>query len=131
MQPTKINGEPPERRRRPRLRLSYALSLHRPGEASSVETKTEDISCEGFFCISEIPFAPHEIVECYLVIPRDTLRIPVGRDLILHCTAEVVRVARNRAESSFGIACRLEDYTLSLATEPGHVLPAATPPRAS
>jgi hypothetical protein len=106
-----LNGDVPDRRSRPRLRLSYPLFLFRLGEASGIETRTEDISCEGFFCISESPFALHEMVECELVIPAGEPRNPTDRDLLMRCRAHVIRVVRQRS-SGFGVACRLEDYTL-------------------
>ena len=54
--PKVVTGVEPDRRRRPRLRLAYPIRLHQPGEEVLVEAKTEDLSCEGFFCISERVF---------------------------------------------------------------------------
>src|ERR1700722_14758943 len=81
-----------ERRRHPRLRLSYLLRLFRPGYAAGIEPTTEDLSCDGFYCISDHPVAPHEMSECELLIPSDQTGDAWESDLVLRCRAEVVRV---------------------------------------
>lgn len=110
--PVFVTGDSPDRRRRPRLRLTYPLRLHRPGDTSQIETKTEDISCEGFFCITDHMFSPREFLECELVILGAELREPLERDMVLRCRAEVVRVVPRAGETVFGVACRLADYTI-------------------
>jgi len=75
-------------------------------------TKTQDISCEGFFCITDRVFSPSEFLECELVIPNAELGQPLERDMILRCRAEVVRVVQQAGETAFGVACRLTDYTI-------------------
>ena len=107
-----VKGDVPDRRRRSRLRLTYPLRLYRPGEVSRIETKTQDISCEGFFCITDRVFSPSEFLECELVIPSAELGQPLERDMILRCRAEVVRVVQQGGETAFGVACRLADYTI-------------------
>jgi len=107
-----VNGDVPDRRRRPRLRLTYPLRLYRPGEASRIETRTEDISCEGFFCITDRLFFPREFLECELVILCAELRQPLERDMVLRCRAEVVRVVSRADDTAFGVACRLAEYTI-------------------
>lgn len=99
----------PERRRHPRLRLSYFLRLFRPGQTVGIETKTEDLSCDGFYCISDRPLLCHERIECELLIPGE----PGESELVLRCRAEVVRVTKDPLEPRFGVACRLEAYTLN------------------
>ena len=105
-----------DRRRRPRLRLNYPLRLYRPGQAIRIDTRTENISCEGFFCITGCAFAPGEMLECELVIPNDELGQPPERDMILRCRAEVVRVVAIEGKTAFGVACRLADYTIGPLT---------------
>jgi len=102
----------PERRRRSRLRLACPVRLRRPGETSRVETKTEDISCEGFFCFTDRDFLLRETLECELVIPSEEFGQPDERGLVLRCRAEVVRVEPQAGKNAYGIACRLADYTL-------------------
>jgi hypothetical protein len=102
-----------ERRRHPRLRLSYLLRLFRPGQSAKIETTTEDLSCDGFYCISDHPVQPHERIECELLIPSEQLGESSEPDLVLRCRAEVVRVVPDRLAPRFGVACRLEDYTIN------------------
>jgi hypothetical protein len=111
--PSVVGGDAPDRRRRPRLRLAYPLRLRQLGEEVRVETKTEDLSCEGFFCISERVFSPHQTLECELVIPSDTGGQPVEHDLVLRFRAEVVRVVPQGPEGAFGVACRFAYYTIA------------------
>jgi hypothetical protein len=110
--PKALTGDAPDRRRRPRLRLAYAIRLHRPGGEALVETKTHDLSCEGFFCIADRAFSPHDKVECELVIPTGRPDQLFEQDIILRCRAEVVRVEWQGSGGAFGVACRFADYTL-------------------
>ena len=103
----------PDRRRHPRLRLSYLLRLFRPGHSAGIETKTEDLSCDGFYCISDHPVLPHEKIECELLIPGPQVGDPWESDLVLRCRAEVVRLVPDALASRFGVACRLEGYTVN------------------
>lgn len=112
MLPILSSSDAPDRRRRRRLRLAYPLRLYRSGEASRTETKTEDISCEGFFCVTDRRFSPFETLECELLIPVEEPGEPAERDIVLRCQAEVVRVVQQVDKAAFGIACRLSDYTI-------------------
>jgi hypothetical protein len=102
-----------DRRRHPRVRLSYLLRLFRPGHSAGIETQTEDLSCDGFYCISEHPILPKERIECELLIPGEQADDPWQSDLVLRCRAEVVRVVPDPAGPTFGVACRLEGYTVN------------------
>jgi hypothetical protein len=112
MLPKVMTGDAPDRRRRPRLRLAYPVRLHPPRGEARVETQTEDLSCEGFFCISDRAFLPHETLECELVIPSGTPDQLVDHSMVLRCRAEVVRVSSQGHGGEFGVACRFADYTL-------------------
>jgi hypothetical protein len=104
-----------ERRNSTRLKLTSAVRIHRRGELQAVETVTEDLSSEGFYCISERPFSPHEWLECELTISSAQPSAPLDKGLVLRCTAEVVRLLP--AGPRFGLACRFENYSLTpLAT---------------
>jgi hypothetical protein len=111
--PSVVGSDAPDRRRRPRFRLAYPIRLHQPGEDVRVEAKTENLSCEGFFCISERVFSPHQTLECELVIPSDTGGQPVEHDLVLRFRAEVVRVVPQGPEGTVGVACRFAYYTIA------------------
>ena len=67
-----------DRRRHPRLRLSYLLRLLRPGHSTGIQTQTEDLSCDGFYCIADHPVLPQEMVECELLIPGELAGRPSG-----------------------------------------------------
>lgn len=103
-----------DRRRRPRLRLAYPLRLLPADRRSSIETTTVDISCEGFFCLTESTLKLREKLDCELVIPA-------GKDdpealeetIVLRLHAEVVRIVRHSSDSPFGIGCRIADYTIN------------------
>ena len=119
-----ITDDERDRRRRPRLRLAYSLRLRRTGETTEVIARTEDINCDGFYCIAQRPFLPREWLECELVIPGDELGFPSGTGLVLRCRAEVVRIVPVGLKSEFGLACRLEDYTVGLLPITESMLPA-------
>ena len=78
-----------ERRNSTRLKLASAVRIHRRGELQAIETVTEDLSSEGFYCISERPFSPHEWLECELTISSAQPGVPLNKGLVLKCTAEV------------------------------------------
>jgi hypothetical protein len=101
-----------ERRHRPRLRLAYTVRLTRLSGGAWIETTTEDISCEGFFCVTDAALSPREILACELVLAPESERAALQETIILRCRAEVVRVERRNDKSCFGVACRLSDYTI-------------------
>jgi hypothetical protein len=100
-----------DRRRYPRLTLALPLVLFRPGEADKIETKTEDVNCDGFYCVSDHRFSLDDRLECELLIHGDELSSVPEDDLCLRCRVRVVRVVERGL--GFGLACRLEDYTVS------------------
>ena len=111
--PKVVTGVAPDRRRRPRLRLAYPIRLHQPGKEARVDATTEDLSCEGFFCISEQGFSPNQILECELVIPNDKPGEATEHDMVLRFNAEVVRVVPQGSGGAFGVACRFANYTIA------------------
>jgi hypothetical protein len=100
-----------DQRSTPRLPLTYAVLLSRPGEAFGVVTKTENVNCKGFYCISERRFLPRERLECEMVIASGSSHFE-GDDLVLHALVEVLRVTPRVMGRGFGVACRLESYTI-------------------
>ena len=112
LQPKIATGVAPDRRRRPRLRLAYPIRVHQPGDSNRVVVKTKDLSCEGFFCISERVFSPDQTLECELVIPSDKPG-EAEHDMVLRFHAKVVRVEPQSPDGSFGVACRFADYTIA------------------
>jgi hypothetical protein len=111
-QPRVVTGDAPDRRRRPRFRLAYPVRLRQPGEAVGVETQTQDLSCEGFFCLSERSFSSYQTLECELIIAGRILGHPLEDVMVIHCRAEVVRVVPRSRGVAFGVACRFADYRI-------------------
>jgi PilZ domain len=105
-------GTPSDRRGRQRLKLPYAVVLHRLGEVSGVKTTIEDISSDGFYCLSAQPFSPNEKLHCEIVIPNQDSASSTEGSLLLRCRAEVVRVMADGRTPGYGLACRLQHYTI-------------------
>lgn len=96
-----------ERRRRVRVPLTWTVSLQ-PKCGSPVESRTKNISSEGFYCLVAEPFAAGDLVDCVIHVPvTDPSR--AQRTLLLQCRARVVRV-EEFASGVFGIACFIEQY---------------------
>ena len=102
-----------DRRSRPRLRLALPLALFRPGQIDGIQTTTEDVSCESFSFVSDLPFSLDDRLECEVVVPGDPLSSVPEDDLCLRCGVRVVRVERRGPQLGFGVVCRLEDYKIS------------------
>lgn len=102
-----------ERRCNSRLNLALPLVLVRAEGRGHIETKTENVSCNSFYCISDRPLSLDEMVECELLIPGDEVSSVPEPGLRLSCRARVVRVVARESYSGFGIACKLEDYTIT------------------
>jgi hypothetical protein len=99
---------PVERRRRTRARVHWPVLLfpRQQGE-NTVETITQNLSSQGFYCLSSVHFSVGEWLLCTLqVLTND----PGGRKSRLECRAQVVRVEHNAADGQYGIACRTGDY---------------------
>jgi hypothetical protein len=101
-----------DQRSNPRFQLTYAVALSRPGEAFGVVAKTENVSCRGFYCLSARPFWPGERLDFEMGIPDASTSRFQTNDLFLHGVAEVLRVTSRGIGKGFGLACRLERYTI-------------------
>jgi PilZ domain len=118
-----MKGNPWDRRARQRMKLPYSIVLYRLGEAAKIETTTEDISSEGFYCISEQPFSPNEKLECEVIIPSEDRGPSLEDSLVLRCRAEVIRVVADGLKPGFGLACRLQDYKVGRQNLKQHPAP--------
>jgi hypothetical protein len=79
---------------------------------------TQDLSSDGFYCFSRIPFIPGEQLVCILRIPAHRLdRSDQGAEL--ECHVQVVRVEPVSEDGHFGIGCKIEDYRLTRTVVPG------------
>jgi hypothetical protein len=102
-----------ERRRRPRLSLGLPLVLRRPGTETVVEARTENVSSEGFYCLTADEFSPDELLDCEISLPGDQVSSVPEDGLRLSCQVRVVRVVPIGMQQGFGVACHVEDYTMS------------------
>jgi hypothetical protein len=105
-------GAVDDQRSNPRFQLTYAVALSRPREAFGVATKTENVSCGGFYCLSARPFWPGERLDFEMAIPDVGPSRFQANDLFLHGVVEVLRVMSRGIGKGFGLACRLERYTI-------------------
>jgi c-di-GMP-binding flagellar brake protein YcgR len=99
---------PNERRKRLRVDLHLNVRFAKFG-SRPIETRTKNLSSEGFYCLSPEPLTPGEELACVIVIPAED---PQSREdaLSLECRARVVRVEKAEREGFFGIACHMENY---------------------
>jgi hypothetical protein len=103
---TKVEGR--ERRGRERVALCWQLRLRKPGCELVVEAESENLSSEGFYCLTTGSFVQGERVECLLPLP-----VGMGpRKWELSICASIVRIEYRDAETRCGLACQIEDYCL-------------------
>jgi hypothetical protein len=97
-----------ERRKRARIRVHWriVLSRDRSGEGAS-ETTTEDLSSDGFYCFSMIPFVAGELLFCRLYLPTADSGCGASH---LECRVRVVSVEKSTSGDNYGLACLTEDY---------------------
>ncbi|MGO4885154.1 MAG: PilZ domain-containing protein [Bryobacteraceae bacterium] len=99
-----------ERRACPRVPLQWALSIRRQErEEPVISSITENLSSHGFFCLADRPLAAGENVACVIKLPFPR-ELPASR--ALYCQAQVVWV-RAAEDGRFGIACRIDDYSVA------------------
>ena len=70
-----------------------------------------NLSSRGFYCFTEAPLVPGEVVNCDITIPSYGAS-DRGGSLIV-CQAEVIRVEAVGTDPGFGVACRILDFTLA------------------
>jgi PilZ domain-containing protein len=104
-----------DRRRRKRVPLHWPVRLFRQPGARTVESATENLSSEGFYCISKEPFKRGDRLQCVMVLPGES----VGSSepfLLLQGHVTVTRV--EYLASGFGLGCHIEDYALLTGAPP-------------
>ena len=100
-----------ERRTHVRTRVRWSVLLrHRHGE--SLESVTENLSSQGFYCFSPAPIGFGEVLPCWLTIPTYD---PTDEraTVVLECKVRVVRSEAVSSEGPYGVACRIEEYHLA------------------
>ncbi len=91
--------------------LRWPVLLARSGDSRIVEAETENLSSQGFFCISRESFGIGERLNCIVVLPAKGWGYH-AQSVWLHCRAEVIRVEIQAPASGFGLGCRMEEFSL-------------------
>jgi hypothetical protein len=100
-----------ERRIRVRTKVHWPVVFrYRHGEA--LESVTENLSSQGFYCLSQTPIPSGEALLCWLTVPTHDPSGVKGT-VMVECHVRVVRSDAPTAEGLYGIACRIEDYRLA------------------
>jgi hypothetical protein len=97
-----------ERRKRKRVAVHWLVRLFEPMGSKSVKSTTENLSSEGFYCLSRKPFKIGKRLRCEIVIPEAALGL--DGPIVLECHVTVRRV--EHLESWFGLGCHIEDYSV-------------------
>jgi hypothetical protein len=97
-----------ERRHLQRLQMRCAVSLWKPGDGTFTRTTTENLTCQGFYCLSGEPYLPGDKLRATLEIPAPYWNGRNGFCLTLQCQVEVVRIEGRQS----GVGCRIKDYTV-------------------
>jgi hypothetical protein len=97
-----------DRRRRPRLLLTWTIYLTSSSDPHRIEGRTKDLSSDGFYCFAPERFAVGTDVSYNLVVPGGVAAVQKNL-IVLEGHAEVVRV-EPAAAGVYGIACRVRDY---------------------
>jgi hypothetical protein len=105
----------PDRRRRPRVQLHWSVRFVRASGMDAVEATTRDLSSDGFFCLSDVPFIPGERLICVIKVPAHDPQ-KKERAVWIECGIRVMRVGPTDFDGVFGIACRIEDYCFAHST---------------
>ena len=99
------------RRKRTRAQLHWPLSFSLTGTTDTVQTITQDLSSDGFYCIANARFVPGEARHCTLLVPTHH---PGGENSPLHvlCKVRIIRVEVTGERGFYGVGCQIMDYRL-------------------
>ena len=98
-----------ERRRRLRADVHWAVSLLGCSSRGPIESVTDNLSSDGFYCRCDELFVAGEFLECIISIPAHS-RNGHPECLALRCLVQVVRVELLAAGGRCGIGCHIEGY---------------------
>lgn len=100
-----------ERRRRVRADVHWAVRLARHVGRTPVEIEsvTDNLSTEGFYCRCDESFVPGEFLECMIFVPTHS-RNAQPECLRLHCLVQVRRTESLAVDGRRGIGCHIEAY---------------------
>jgi hypothetical protein len=106
---------PEERRKRKRIPLHWPVRLFRQSSPTSIECTTENLTSNGFYCVSTEPLQLGEWLECIIGVPAGTFGYSES-PVCLQCRVRVTRVEDQTA--GFGLGCSIEDYDLLINAKP-------------
>jgi len=101
--------EGPEQRNRTRLQLHWPVTFCVPRLSDPVETTTQNLSSDGFYCFARIAFVPGELLICTIRVPSHQ-RNSSQNVLLLGCRVRIVRVEATQETGFYGMGCQIEDY---------------------
>jgi hypothetical protein len=113
-----------DRRKRQRVPLHWSVQLARKVGTQTVETVTENLSSEGFFCIIKEQFKQGERLHC--VIITDEILDSADSRIRVHCDVTVRRV--EELAEGFGMACHIENYSILTGLPPHRQLSGRSDP---
>jgi len=99
-----------------RTRLHWRVSLFRKHRSLAIETLTQNLSSEGFYCRSEMAFTPGERLMCTLAVPIQNRR-GKEEERRLECEVRVIRV--DSSGEAYGIAFQIENYRVMVPAASG------------
>ena len=100
-----------ERRRRVRTRVRWEVDFPGVERAGTVVSVTENLSSNGFCCLSPVSLTPGEIRTCILKVPTHHPKRG-ERICALECRMKVVWVTRTEEVGIYRLGCQIEDYRL-------------------
>jgi hypothetical protein len=69
---------------------------------------TENLTCRGFFCLSDESYLPGDELQATLEVPAPCWNGRRRDGFFVQCQVEVVRLKGRQS----GIGCRIKDYTV-------------------
>lgn len=105
-----------ERRNQPRTNLRVPLYLLPKGASAPIQTETEDLSLEGFYCYTERFFTPGEQCQFLMLLPPATKSSLALGGICLQGCVEVVRLTVT-TDLKYGLGCHLMSYRVLSSPE--------------
>jgi PilZ domain len=97
-----------DRRKHKRVALHWPVRISRKPGTRLINSTMQNLSSEGFYCITAEPFTIGERLQCAIVLPVEI--VASGTTVGLQCHLTVRRV--ENLQEGFGLGCQIEDYSL-------------------
>lgn len=98
-----------EQRNRTRVQVHWPVTFSGSSLSDVVETTTQNLSSEGFYCFAPTAFVPGELVICTFRVPSHQPHDPESV-LLLECQVRIVRVEPAADGDFYGIGCQIRDF---------------------